>query len=88
MKAAGRNPELSRTYTTYRAAGRPKKRRKDEANDFPRLERTEDERSNVERNNVEWIKTAKDKKKEEQGKQVRDGGSSSQHRAPTWKDNG
>ena len=59
MKAAGWNPELSTKYKTYRAVGRPKKRWEDEINDFLRLERTEDEISNVERNKNEWIKTAK-----------------------------
>ena len=60
MKAAGWNPELSTKYKTCTAAGRPKKRWEDEINDFPRPERTEDEISNVERNNNEWIKTAND----------------------------
>ena len=60
MKAAGWNPELSTKYKTYRAVGRPKQRREDEINDFLRPERTEDEINNVERNNNEWIKTAKD----------------------------
>ena len=40
--------------------GRPKKRWEDEVDDCLRPERTEDEISNVERNNNEWIKTAKD----------------------------
>ena len=48
MKAAGWNPELSTKYKKYRAVGRPKKRWEDEINDFLRLERTEDETSNVE----------------------------------------
>ena len=60
MKAAGWNPELTTKYKTYRAVGRPKKRWGDELNDFLRPERTEDEMSNVERNNNEWIKTAED----------------------------
>ena len=59
MKAAGWNPELSTKYKTYRAVGRPKKRCEDEINEFLRPVRTEDELSNVERNNNEWIKTAK-----------------------------
>ena len=59
---------------TYRAVGRPKKRWEDEINDFLRPERTEDEISNVERNNNEWIKTAKDQegwKKKETSSQSR-----------------
>ena len=60
MKAAGWNLELSTKYKTYRAAGRPKRRWEDEINDFLRPERTEDETSNVERSNNEWIKIAKD----------------------------
>ena len=60
MKAAGWNPELSTKYRTYRAVGRPKKRWEDEINDFFRQERTEDEMSNVERFDEEWITTAKD----------------------------
>ena len=59
VKAAGWNPELNTKYKTCRAAGRPKTRCEDELNEFPRPERTEDEISNVERNNNE-IKTAKD----------------------------
>ena len=66
MKAAGWKPtEL---------LGRPKKRWEDEINDFLRPERTEDEISNVERNNNEWIKTAKDQegwKKMETSSQAR-----------------
>ena len=38
MKAAGRNPELSTKYKTYKAVGRPKKGREDEINDFLRPE--------------------------------------------------
>ena len=49
-------------YKTYRVVRRPKKRWEDEINDFFRPERTEDEINNVERNNNEWIKTAKDQK--------------------------
>ena len=59
MKAAGWSPELSTKYNTERAVGRPKKIWEDEINDFLRPEKTEDEIS-VERNNNEWIKTAKD----------------------------
>ena len=55
MKAAEWNPELSTKYKTYRTVGTPKKRCEDEINDFLRPERTEDEMSNVERNNNEWI---------------------------------
>ena len=46
---------------TYRAVGRPKKW-EDEINDFLRLEGTEEAKSNEERNNDAWIKTAKDQK--------------------------
>ena len=60
MKSAGWNPELSTKYKTYRAVGSPKKRWDDEINDFLSPERTEDEISNVERNNNEWVKAAKD----------------------------
>ena len=60
MKAAGWNLELSTKYKTHRAMGRPKKRWEDDINDFLRPERTEDEINNVERNNNERIKTAKD----------------------------
>ena len=49
-------------YKTYRVVRRPKKRWEDEINDFFRPERTEDEINNVERNNNEWIQTAKDQK--------------------------
>ena len=83
MKASGWNTELSTKYKTYRAVGRPKKRWEDEINNFLRPERTEDERSNVKKNNNEWIKTAKDQEGwKKMGKQVRNGGSSSRHRAP------
>ena len=60
MNAARWNPELSTKNKTYRAVGRPKKRWEDEVDDCLRPERTEDEIRNVERNNNEWIKTAKD----------------------------
>ena len=62
VKAAGWNPELSMKYKTYRAVGRPRKRWEDEINDFLRSERTEDVLNNDERNNNEWIMTAKDQK--------------------------
>ena len=77
VKAAGWNPEFSMQYKTYRAMGRPRKRWEDEIGDFPRSERTEDVMDNFERNNNEWIKTAKDQKgMDENGKQVRNRGSS------------
>ena len=59
MKATGWNLEFSTEYKTYIDVGRPMKRWEDEINEFFRLERTEDEISNVTRKN-EWIKTAKD----------------------------
>ena len=62
VKAAGWNSEFSMQYKTYRAMGRPRKRWEDEINDFLRSERTEDVMDNIERNNNEWIKTAKDQK--------------------------
>ena len=61
-KAAEWNPDLSTKYKTYKAVGRPKKRWEDEINDFLRPERTEDETRNVERNNNERIRSAKDQK--------------------------
>ena len=60
MKAGAWNPELSTKYKIYRAVGRPKKRWEDDINDFLRPERIEDETRNVERNNNEWLKIAKD----------------------------
>ena len=88
--AKAANPELSMEYKTYKAVKRPRKRWEDEINDFLRSERTDDAIHNVERNNNEWLKTAKDQKGMDQnGKQVRNRGSSS-----TWlltpgkKDNG
>ena len=60
VKAAEWNPELSLKYKTYRATGRPRRRWEDDINEFLKPERTEDEISDVERKNNEWIKTAKD----------------------------
>ena len=61
-KAAEWNPGLSTKYKTCRAVGRPKKRWEDEINDFLRMEGIEEATCNDERNNDEWIKTAKDQK--------------------------
>ena len=90
MKTARWNPELSMVYQTYRAVGRPNKRWEDEINDFLRPERTKEEASNVERNNDDWIRTAKDQEMlEEHGKQVRNRGTNtSRHRTPAQKQSG
>ena len=62
VKAAERNPELSSKYRTNRAIGRPRRRCKDDINEFIKLEENETENS-VESNNQlnkSWINAAKD----------------------------
>ena len=62
MKAAEWNLELSSTYRTNRAIGRPRKRWEDDINEFLKL--VEDETENLTESssqiNKTWINTAKD----------------------------
>ena len=62
MKAAEWNPEFSSKYRTNRAIGRPRKRWKDDINEFLKIVEEEAENlteSSNQINNI-WISTAKD----------------------------
>ena len=63
IKATEWNPELSSTYRTNRAIGRPRKRWEDDINEFLKL--VEDETENFTESssqiNKTWINTAKDR---------------------------
>ena len=61
VKAAGWNPEISTKYKTYRAVGRPKKRREDEIHEFLKPEETETTTGNDMRKDNTWIKDAKNR---------------------------
>ena len=66
-KAEKWNPGFSTKHHTNRPVGRPKKRWEDEINDFLKPEETEETKGNEIKNDT-WVKVAKSRKMESNGK--------------------